>query len=96
MYAAEEDTAHQNPEHYRHPAEQSGVNRACDGAGSGDGRKMMSHKYRGLGRNIVDAVRHGMCRCLLFGFTHAPLFAEPSSVEDITTYQNGNRNDNQY
>ncbi len=96
MHAAEEDAADQDPQHHRHPAEHGRADRACDGARARDGRKMMSHQDRGLGGNIIHSVLHGMGRGLLLALAHAPLLAQPSAVEDISTYKDGYGNHNQY
>ena len=53
MHAAEEDAADEHPQHHGHPAEHSGLNGAVDGAGTGDGREVMSHQHGGLGLSLI-------------------------------------------
>ena len=98
MDAAEEDTADDDPCQAGQPAEaqlQSGDG-AGDGAGAGDGGEMMAHQNGGRSRNIVDTILHGMCGCLFFVFTDAPLLAQPAAIENITACQQSNANDENY
>ena len=83
MDAAEEDAADQDPQGDRDPTENSGRDGPCNRACAGNGRKMMSHEDRGLGGDVVHAVRHGVGRCRLIAFPDAPLFDEPPAVADI-------------
>ena len=82
MYAAEENAADDDPEEHRHPAENCSLNRSVNWPGAGDGREMMSHEDRGFGRNVIHAVGELVGRSLS-GRIHAPLFGEPSAVEEI-------------
>ena len=88
MDSAEEDAADEHPQHHGHPAEDGRLNGAVNGAGAGDGGKVVSHQDGGFGRDIVHAVLQLMSRSDL-GVIHAPLLGQPASVEDITGNQNG-------
>ena len=93
MDGSEEDTADQDPQHHRHPAEDGRLDGAVDGAGAGDGGKMVSHQDRGFGRDIVHAVLQLMSWGGL-GVVHAPLLGKPAAVEDIAYDQDGTANKN--
>ena len=92
MDAAEEDTADQDPQHHRDPAKHSGLDGAVDGAGAGDGGKVMAHQYGSLGRAVILTVLHGMSRRRT-GVVHAPLLGQPTAVENIAYDQDGTAND---
>ena len=93
MDSAEEDTSDQNPQHHRNPAKDSGLDGAVDGAGAGDGGKVVSHQDRGLGRDVVHAVLQLMSWGDL-GVVNTPLFGKPAAVEDVAYDQNSDANDN--
>ena len=88
MDGSEEDAADQHPQHHRHPAEDGRLDGAVNGAGAGDGGKVMSHQDRGFGRDVVHAVFQLMSWGDL-GVVHAPLLGQPAAVKDVTGDQNG-------
>ena len=96
MDAAEEDAAHQNPQHTGQPAEHGGGDGAGNGAGTGDGGEVVSHQHRGLGGNVVDAILHGVRGGGLVGFTDAPLLAQVAAVEDVAAQENGDSDQKKY
>ena len=96
--AAEEDAADDDPQSAGQPAEAEGrsVDGAGDGAGTGDGREVVAHQDGGLCGDVVDAVLHGVRGGLLIVLAHAPLLAQPASVEHIAQQQNGDADDQKY
>ena len=82
MHTAEENAADDDPEEHRHPAENCCLNRPVDRSCACNRREMMSHEDRGFGRNVIHAVGELVGRSLS-GRIHAPLFGEPSAVEEI-------------
>ena len=56
MDAAKENTADQDPEQDRDPAEDSGLYGAVDRACARDRRKVMAQQDRRLGGNVVHSV----------------------------------------
>ena len=89
MDAAEEDTADQDPEHNRNPAEDGCLYWSGDGACTGDGGEVVAHQDSRLGGDIVDTVVLLLCRSLARGI-HAPDSGKPTAVEDVATGQNDN------
>ena len=93
LQAAEEDTAKDAPQEYRHPAEHGGLDRPVDGARAGDGREVMSHKDSGRCCDVVHAVLHGLGGSLPLR-VDAPLFGEPAAVGHVAHDQYGDRREN--
>lgn len=85
--ASKENAADKNPQHHRHPTKNGGLDGAIDGAGTGNGGKVVSHKHGSLGGTVVLAVLQlmGGGRAAVF---NAPLFGQPSAVEDVAEQQN--------
>ncbi len=88
MDSAEENAANQNPEDNGNPAEHGRLNRAVDGAGAGDGGKMVSHQDGGFGRDVVHAILQLMSWSDVL-VVHAPLLGQPAAVEHVARDQNG-------
>ena len=92
MDSAEEDTADQDPQHHGHPAKDSGLDGTVDGAGAGDGGKVVTHQNRSLGGDVVHTVLQFVGRGDL-GVVNTPLLGKPSAVEHVAYDQNDNAND---
>ena len=92
MDGAEEDAADEHPQHHGHPAEDGRLNGAVNGAGAGDGGKVVSHQDRGFGRDVVHAILQLMSWSDL-GVVHPPLLGKPAAVENVSHDQDGNAND---
>ena len=94
LHRAEENAADENPQQHRHPAKDSGLNGAVDGACTRNGCKLMAKNHVGIGRLIVNAVLQVIGRCLGVR-VNAPGLGEPSAVEQISAaqYHNGNHHD---
>jgi hypothetical protein len=52
---------------------------------------MMPHKHGSLGRNIVNTVFHRMGRCRDVPLSNAPLFYQPSAIQDVAAKQHSHR-----
>ena len=95
MHTTEEDAADENPQQHRNPAENSGLDRAVDRAGTRDGGEVVTHQNRGLCRAVVHAVFQLVSRRRA-GRVDAPLFGQPSAVENVAQGENDNANNQNY
>ena len=95
MHTTEEDTADEHPQQHRNPAENSGLNRAVDRACARDGGEVVTHQNRGLCRAVVHAVFQLVSRSRA-GRVDAPLFGQPSAVENVAQGENDNANNQNY
>ena len=94
VHGANENAADKNPQQNGDPAKNCSLNRAVDGAGSGNGRKVVADNNVGLRRNVINAVFQGVGR----GFNRVvdtPLFGQPSAIADIA-YDQDNCGDDQH
>ena len=90
LQAAEKDTTDDTPEEDRDPAEYRSQDRTVDRAGTGDGREVVPHEDVRLGRDVVNAVLHGLGRRRSRGI-HAPLLRQPAAVSQIPDEQDRDR-----
>ena len=95
MHTTEEDAADEHPQQHRNPAENSGLDRAVDRAGARDGGEVVTHQNRGLCRAVVHAVFQLVSRRRA-GRVDAPLFGQPSAVENVAQGENDNANNQNY
>ena len=95
MHTTEEDAADENPQQHRDPTENSGLDRAVDRAGARDGGEVVAHKDRGLCGAVVHAVFQLVSRGRA-GRVDAPLFGQPSAVENVAQGENDNANNQNY
>ena len=95
MHTTEEDAADEDPQQHRDPAENSGLDRAVDRAGARDGGEVVAHQDRGLCRAVVHAVFQLVSRGRA-GRVDAPLFGQPSAVENVAQGENDNANNQNY
>ena len=95
MHTAEEDTADEDPQQHRDPAENSGLNRTVDRAGTRDGGEVVSHQDRGFCGAVVHTVFQLVSRGGT-GRVDTPLFGQPSTVEHIAQGENDNTNNQNY
>ena len=65
--AAKKDGPKKHPEESRKPAPNHSDCRAEDWTEAGYRGEMVAKKHRLLGRDVVDAVGHGVCRCFSIG-----------------------------
>ena len=49
----------------------------------------MAHEDGRFGRNIIDAVFHGVGRCGTVPFVYPPLSGDPAAVKNVAAEQNG-------
>ena len=75
----EEDTAQDDPQKHRQPAEGCGLDGSCNRACSGDGRKLVGKYGPAVCRHIVLSVVMKDSRSLCLGID-APFFRQPASV----------------
>ena len=95
MHTAEEDAADEHPQQHRDPAENSGLNRTVDRAGTRDGGEVVSHQDRGFCGAVVHTVFQLVSRGGT-GRVDTPLFGQPSAVEHIAQGENDNTNNQNY
>lgn len=95
MHTTEEDAADEDPQQHRDPTENSGLDRAVDRAGARDGGEVVAHQDRGLCRAVVHAVFQLVSRGRA-GRVDAPLFGQPSAVENVAQGENDNANNQNY
>ena len=58
LHGTDEDTADQNPQQHRHPAEQGRLNGAVDGAGARDGREVVTQQNGRFCCHVINAIFH--------------------------------------
>ena len=92
MHTTEEDGADEHPQQHRDPAENSGLNRTVDRAGTRDGGEVVSHQDRGFCGAVVHTVFQLVSRGGT-GRVDTPRFGQPSAVEDISYNENGDADD---
>ena len=92
VHGAEEDTADENPQEHRHPAEDGSLDGAVDGTGAGNGREVVAEHHVGLGGHVVGAVLKSMRRGDV-AVVETPLLREPSAVGDIAHDEDDDRNE---
>ena len=95
MHTTEEDAADEHPQQHRNPAENSGLDRAVDRAGARDGGEVVAHQDRGLCGAVVHAVFQLVSRGRA-GRVDAPLFGQPSAIENVAQGENDNANNQNY
>ena len=78
------------PQENGNPAENCGLDRSVDGAGTGDGREVVAHQHGGVSRNEVLAVVAGVSRGLAIG-VYTPLLGEPATIEHVAQSQQYDR-----
>ena len=86
LHATEEDGTDDDPQNDRDPTEDGGRDRTHDGAGTGDGTKMVTQKHGRLRRHIVNAVIHFTSRRFASG-VNAPFLGKPSTVSYIRNHK---------
>ena len=84
--SAEEDTAQQNPQQHRQPAEGCGLNGTGNRACTGNGAELVSKHRPAVGGHIVPAILVDDCRGLGCG-VDAPFVSQPAAVKHISAKQ---------
>ena len=87
---AEEHAADQHPQQHRQPAEGCGLNRAGNGACTGNGGKLMAENGPAVGGNEVLAVIEFHGRGLRLG-VDAPFVGQPAAIEGVGCDQHHSR-----
>lgn len=82
LNATKEDGADQHPKQGRKPTEHSGDNRTRDGAGTGDGGKLVSKHTPAIGRRVVLTVVEYLGRGFCIGVDTPRLF-KPSRINAV-------------
>ena len=96
MHAADKDTAKYAPQENRNPTEHGSLDRTVDRACARDGREVVAHQDRRFGRDVVNAVGHGVCRRRTLRID-TPLLGQPCTISDITDHeQDDSCKNNQY